>query len=400
MKNLIKFSTLILIVFIVTFCKKETSTSYNKTEITGYVQKGPFINGTNITISEVDGNLIQTGKTFSTEILDNSGSFEVNNINLNSQYVLFTASGYYFNEISGSASVAPITLLAYSDISNKSTVNINILTNLEKRRVEYLISNGKSFAEAKKQAQSEILNIFKMKSTAIQNSENLDISKSGEGNAILLAISAIFQGFRDDASISELMANFSADIEKDGKLDSTDILQKLVNDASIFDSSTIISNLKKRYASLNMTVSIPDFEKYIRLFLDSCGLKPVSIVDYPVKGSFGDNILYLGRDTFSYNVNYSMAANLSPNCSVKIFMKGGMWWYIALPAPINWTVSGYNFADSSQIFNSTFNGQPCDLSILFTADTSKSNSGNISIKYYENGNISPTRTKTLVLKSK
>ncbi len=398
MKNIIKIYSLLFIAIVVSFCKKETTTSFNKIDITGYVQKGPFINGTNITISEVDANLSQTGKTFSTQIADNSGSFQVNNINLSSRYVLFAASGYYYNEIKGSTSIAPITLFAYSDISDKSNVNINILTNLEKRRVEYLISTGKSFSDSKKQAQSEILSIFKIKSPTIQNSEYLDISKNGEGNAILLAISAIFQGYRDEATVSELMANFSTDIALDGKLDSTATLQKLVNDASIFDSATIITNLKNRYASLNLTVSIPDFMKYVKQFVDSCGLKPNPIIDYPAKGGFGDNILNLGRDTFYNNVNYSMAANLSTNCSVKIFMKGGMWWYTAIPTPTNWTVSAYNFSDSSQTFTSTFNGEPCDLSIHFAADTSNSKSGNISIEYYENGNISPTRTKTLILK--
>ena len=398
MKNIVKILFLIIIIFAFITCKKEITTSYSKNEITGYVQKGPFINGTNIIISEVDGNLSQTGKTFSTQIIDNSGLFQTNNINLSSQFVLFTASGYYFNEISGSTSIAPITLFAYSDISDKSSVNINILTNLEKRRVEYLISSGISFADAKKQAQSEILSIFKMKSSAIQNSENLDISKSGEGNAILLAISTIIQGFRDEATITELMADFSADIEKDGKLDSTNILQKLVNDASVFDTSKIMLNLKNRYASLNLSVSIPDFGKYIKLFLDSCGLKPNPIVNYPVRGSFGDNILYLGKNTFYYNVDYSMAANLNPNCSVKIFMKGGMWWYVAIPTPINWTVSEYNSSKKSQTFTSTFNGKPCDLDIQFSNDGT--NSGNILIEYYENGSISPTRSKTLVLINK
>jgi hypothetical protein len=43
--------------------------------VSGYVQKGPFIQGTVITVWELDSNLLQTGRTFIGTIDDNTGRF-------------------------------------------------------------------------------------------------------------------------------------------------------------------------------------------------------------------------------------------------------------------------------------------------------------------------------------
>ena len=50
-----------------------------------------------------------------------------------------------------------------------------------------------TFASVKTQAQTEILSFFNIDNVTLGNSETLDISKSGDGNAVLLAISAILQ---------------------------------------------------------------------------------------------------------------------------------------------------------------------------------------------------------------
>ena len=175
MNNLIKFILLLSFVFMIS-CKKENVNNpietqpVQKEKISGFVQKGPFISGTSISINELKNDLSQTGKTFNTQILDNKGSFEMNNIELVSNYVSLRADGFYFNEILGERSNSQITLYALSDISDKITMNVNILSHLEKTRVEYLISQGIEFQEAKKQAQTDILDIFKFSSISIDPS--------------------------------------------------------------------------------------------------------------------------------------------------------------------------------------------------------------------------------------
>ena len=53
-----------------------------KESISGYVQKGPYLNGSSISIAELTSDLIPTGKQFNSQILDNSGDFENRNLEL------------------------------------------------------------------------------------------------------------------------------------------------------------------------------------------------------------------------------------------------------------------------------------------------------------------------------
>jgi len=74
MKNLITIGFSLIFIIIVS-CKEESlnnsdeSGNVQKEKINGFVQKGPFINGTSITISELDVDLTPTGKNFNTQIL-------------------------------------------------------------------------------------------------------------------------------------------------------------------------------------------------------------------------------------------------------------------------------------------------------------------------------------------
>jgi hypothetical protein len=70
-----------------------------KEKINGFVQKGPFLIGTAITITELDSILSQSGRNFSTQITNNNGNFEIKNIVLNNSLVEIKADGFYFNEV-------------------------------------------------------------------------------------------------------------------------------------------------------------------------------------------------------------------------------------------------------------------------------------------------------------
>jgi len=124
------------------------------------------------------------------------------------------------------------------------------LSSLEKTRIEKLVAEGLSFAEAKKKALAEILAIFSLNKSDIQSSEMLDINKSGDDNAILLAISTILQGYRSDAELSELLANMSADISTDGKLDSEVLGTALISHARFLNPSKIRETWRKDLATL------------------------------------------------------------------------------------------------------------------------------------------------------
>lgn len=238
-----------------------------KSSINGYVQKGPYINGTAIIVTELDKNLNQTGKNFTTTISDNTGRFSISDIPLESDYLELRADGFYFDEIQGENSSAQLTLFALADIRDSISVNINVLTHLEKSRVEYLIKSGQSFSEAKETAQNEILSIFHIEKEGMLPSEILDISKAEDDNAVLIAISLILQSGRSVSELTELLANISLDIKEDGVLDNQILHASLFNGARLIDTIQVESNLEARYESIEADLNISKFGKYIETYL-------------------------------------------------------------------------------------------------------------------------------------
>lgn len=372
-------------------CSKETvEPSIKKDSVTGFVQKGPFINGTSIAINELETDLSQTGKTYNTQITNNQGSFEIQNIELVSNYVSLKADGFYYNEIYGEQSSSQITLYALSDISDKSTINVNTISHLEKARVEYLISQGSSFSEAKIQAQSEVLNLFGFALSKNQSSELLDISKEGDDNGILLASSLILQGFRTEGELTELLSNISTDLKEDGILSNSSLGSQLINHVLYLDTTSIRDNLEQRYSDLGIETSIPNFEKYITQFIDSTEFEITeSLIEYPENGLYGQNILDLSKTNYSGS-EFSLAANLAKGTKlkVKITALGAGVWYYETSSPKNWSITGFDFDTKSQFFTSIDSDESCDLRMLFDP-------GDFLIEYYEMDASEPTRTKTI-----
>ena len=109
-----------------TTAKEPASDSFSG-KISGVSQKGPFLVGSSITLHEIDGESFDlSGRTFVDKIKNDNGEFEISYKELSSKYALFIANGYYRNEVSGAKSTAPITLNALSDLSERSSANVNL----------------------------------------------------------------------------------------------------------------------------------------------------------------------------------------------------------------------------------------------------------------------------------
>ena len=233
----------------------------NKT-IKGVSQKGPFVNGSSVTVQELDGKtLAQTGKSFKGRISNDKGEFAVSSISLASQYALLEATGYYLNENTGRKSGGTITLNAFVDLSKRENVNINLLTHLEYERALHLISTSKGVAAAKKQAEGEIFKAFGVTGD-FANSEELDILAKGEGDAALLAISVLMQGDLSEAELSERLANFADDIEQDGTWDDAATRAQIADWASTADLAAIRTTVE----GWNAENKAPAFEPAVKEF--------------------------------------------------------------------------------------------------------------------------------------
>ncbi len=379
---------------------EKTVETLKKEVFSGYVQKGPFVNGSSVLISELDTNLNQTGRIYSTTIADNAGSFEQKNLELISNYVQLKADGYYFNEVSGESSSGQLTLYALTDISQVNSANVNILTHLEKSRVEYLVQQEKlSFEAAKKQAQTEVLNIFNLTLAADSTSESLNLSTVGDNNAILLAVSCILQGFSTTAEMSELMGNIITDIRTDGTLNNSTLCSTLIDNARLINPPAIRQHLENKYAELGLTnVTVPDFEKQIQKFLTTSTYTPVKYITYPVSGDNGLNLL---NDTVKnipknqYSIKYSMKADLPKGTNLRIVIKGEKVWSVSdnySTLTVNWNVSPYNSTTKSQEF--VVKESNANNDIYFSFYTA-SIYANITIEFYENNAVVPTKVKNL-----
>ena len=390
-----KLFSILTVVLLLSFvsCNTDNELENNpvkKEVFSGYAQKGPFVNGSSVTIIELDNALNQTGRSYATTIADNSGSFEQKQIELASNYVQLKADGYYFNEVSGKSSSGQLTLFALADISQANSANVNVLTHLEKSRVEYLVQQGTPFSEAKEQAQREVLAIFNLEQPTGVAFETLNLTD----NAILLAISCILQGQLSTADMSELMANIITDIRTDGTLDNPGLGSRLLDNARLINTTDIRRNLEAKYVELSgSNIIIPEFEEYVQLFIDNTNYQPNTFITYPATGKFGVNILaeevttikaysvYNGIDNY-----YSMKAELPEGTSLKIIIKEGLWYYTALPGPENWRIGVFDGAAQRQEFTVIQNEIPNDLQI-------RVDPGEITIEYYENGTETPTRVK-------
>jgi len=237
----------------------------NKT-VSGVSQKGPFVNGSSVKLYEMDGEtLAPTGKSFPGKIASDDGRFTVPSISLASQYALLEANGYFRNEITGGKSNGTITLNALTDLSDREKVNINLLTHLEYERALYLVGNGVKVSEAKKQAESEILDAFEIKGE-FENSEDLDIFSSGDGNAALLAFSVLMLGNLTEADLTERLTNFATDVEQDGKWDDEKTKAIIADWASGMSLADGLAGIRNNIAGWNFSNDVPAFEKYVNNF--------------------------------------------------------------------------------------------------------------------------------------
>jgi hypothetical protein len=391
MKNVQLLLGFILIICTLSCEKKEDSSGLSIEKISGYVQKGPYLNGTSITISELSEDLTPTGKNFSSQILDNKGTFEIRNVELSSQYVLLKADGFYFDEVKNDNSAAQLTLFALSDLTDKTSLNINVLSSLEKTRVEYLVSNGMDYSSAKKQAQSEILSIFEISKSDLSESELLDITKTGDENAILMAVSVILKGYLSVSELSELLANISTDIREDGVLNSHTLATVLINNAVLLKPDDVRKNIENRYEMLGMDIIVADFEKYVNRFIDSTSFEFSGYIEYPASGLYGTNLLDKQKTEYAEG-DHSLCAILPEGTILKVTIQGNNWFYPVSQDWSGWIKTVWNDVDNSRTFLSKKTGE-IDLNILLQVDTTTFSKTNIYV--YENNDVEPTWSKEI-----
>ena len=248
----------------------EAENSIADKTVAGVSQKGPFVNGSTVTLFEMDGeNLTQTGKTFTGKVASDKGEFKISNINLGASSALLEAEGYYWNEVTGDRSASQIKLNALTDLDDRETANINLLTHLAYERTQWLVRNkSMSIADAKAQAEHEIFAAFGIEDVP-QKFEDLNIFNNGEGDAALLAISVMMQLQSTEAEFSERLADFATDLESDGVWDNDKLKAEIADNSFEAD----VQKIRKNIEAWDFSDTVPEFESVMEAFWnDTYGL--------------------------------------------------------------------------------------------------------------------------------
>lgn len=297
-----------------------TPTNFN---VGGKVEKGPFVRGTAIQMQPLDADLDETGESFTSTITDNEGTFTFGSKLLKSPYVKLSASGYYFNEVTGELSKGTLALNAVANLQNAADVNLNILSHLKYQRVMDLVAkDGKSFKEANNQAQEEVLKTFGLEKYAKTDVNHFSITSGTDEAAALIAVSSLILYNRSEAQITEYLSQLSEEFAEDGNFSETTKLQ-IRKDMFSLESKLpqIAENIKKRYQEMGKEVAVKNLIYYFDWDGDGTAGNEIAPENHPVSletnninvpmegGSYEVKVnttvpVYLERPSFSEIENY------------------------------------------------------------------------------------------------
>ena len=237
-------------------------------DIAGVSQKGPFVKGSAVTVQGIDCKTMKlTGESFEGTVKNDKGEFTVDNVTLSSSCAVFEVTGNYFNEVTDKKTKDKLTLRALTNLKDRKNVNINVLTELEYERLMNLAASKEtSFAEAKTQAEKEVLAAFGFNDNTtdkVQEFENLNIFEKGEGNAALLAVSVLMQGDADAASLAKRLEKFADDFAEDGEWNDSKTKTEIAEWATTAKENGKLDTIRKNVETMNDGDKVAAFETYV-----------------------------------------------------------------------------------------------------------------------------------------
>jgi hypothetical protein len=196
--------------------------------LNGAVQKGPFIVGSTIRVSNLDAEADPTGLVFSTTTRDDRGQFQLAFVA--TPLISIEGTGFYYNEVTGQLSGSPLTLRALYDVTSGTTSFVNVITHLSYNRVQQLIVDGSTYDDAQTQAEQELTTAlgiapagFVPGRTGVQMNV---LGGDSDGNAYLLAVSSVLAEAAEleapgasDATLQQLLNQIALDLAQTGSID-------------------------------------------------------------------------------------------------------------------------------------------------------------------------------------
>jgi sugar lactone lactonase YvrE len=259
--------------------------------LSGVAQKGPLLKGSTVCAQELDAGLQPTGNTYLYQVNSDLGTFSPTAV-FASPYIELSASGYYYDEVTGAPSSAKISLNGFADLTSSRVLNVNLLTTLVYLREKNLvIKEHMTLAVARQQAEHEVLTALHEPAVSLNGGfEALDISHNGDGDKLLAAVSSLFVNSAPAGGVNALISSFQSDIADNGIIDNPATTLALATSAQTLDAGKVAKNLNVMYAVYGFNDSAVDVSKWINSQADAVIGKSVSAVKLPLQllaGSVG-----------------------------------------------------------------------------------------------------------------
>ena len=272
-------------------CSEETAAeSPAMVRVRGAVQKGPFVLGSTVTAAPLDGAGEPTGELFATQTEDDLGRFSVTLPT--GAAVSIEAVGFYFNEVTGGLSGAPLTLRAVTRLSGTGgqDVFLNLVTHLSHRRIRQLLGEGAALDAVVAQAETELRTALGIGPVGfVPGAPGVGMDVLGgdtDANAYALAVSAVVvqaalrRPGPADANLQELVNTLAVDLADDGAI-ASDLTDELRAAEQVLDTGAVMSALAARAAALGSAGSVPDIDRVIDRDLDGVANRHDNCPDDP-----------------------------------------------------------------------------------------------------------------------
>lgn len=254
--------------------------------LSGFAQKGPFVEGTKVVVSGLDEKLNKTEKVFTGEVKDDKGAYGVSEISLNNQYALVEVQGFFRNEITGSVSSGiAIALHALVDLSQGKNVvaNVNLLSELEQARAMVLVKKeGFNVPAAKRRATKEVFEMFGVDASKMDKSLNnvvatdISLADTTIAGAILYASTVMLMSDLSLNRFESRLAKIVDEFSQSGTWKDSLVRAEIADYINDVCTGEFYEDLRMKFNQMNLSKGIPQFEWVLGNFmgyeygLDSC----------------------------------------------------------------------------------------------------------------------------------
>ncbi|EGU0146180.1 hypothetical protein JFQ72_000308 [Vibrio parahaemolyticus] len=241
----------------------------------GAVQKGPLQPGSVVTAYELNQDLEKTDTSYTTQIEDYEGNYNMNE-RFNTPYVELVAQGDYFNELTGKSD-EQMRMSAFVDMNATTQVNFNVATAAMKASIMAKVQAGQSFDEAVHETTSELLSLYSYDPAQWAddiNFYNVNLSNAGDTSTVLLVISAstLTMATENGLTLEQQIEKIGQVLLEPKSVQFEEMKQALTQYSLALYKTAAYENTQKYYADNGLDFDIPHVDYFIDI--DGDGVLP------------------------------------------------------------------------------------------------------------------------------